>query len=491
MDRRPHRHDGRFDRAAVDCAADRLRGPALAGAVHHRGVRRVRVRTPRCGVRHPVPAGAGDRRRRRRAAGIHLRLAGSANAWHQPGNCHVGTRHHHRADAVPQPSIHRRRAGHAGRQPRAVRPRHRLHSLPGALRHVRAGNGAAGGVGGVERASWAQRAAPARHSNQRAGRYGARHRRAQGEAVRILAELRNSGAGRDRAGIPADLGQLYLVHQPHLDPVRGSGHRGGCRSPARCVRGCHHGHRSLQPGSARIDVGRGGSLDPTHQRHRHLADGPRVQGRCRRRVGEDLQAGEASPQVGPLVLHRAGRRLRAECRWERAVEGSGSRAEHREHDRALRGRRSGQRCQLQPHAGHHHGADRPERRRQDVADRRRVRLHAGGGSSGVRRRGHLAHGALQACPHWHRSFVPDARVVRRRDGVREHQRCCGPSRHAVVRARSGGAVEPAVPARGRAGDHRVPARRRPAPRREGPVLRQAPPAGDCAGGCDAPERAAA
>ena len=68
------------------------------------------------------------------------------------------------------------------------------------------------------------------------------------------------------------------------------------------------------------------------------------------------------------------------------------------------------------------------------------------GSSGARRRGHLAHGALQTCPQRHCPFVPDARAVRRCDGVREHQRCRGPSGHAVVPARSGGAVEPPVPA---------------------------------------------
>ena len=82
----------------------------------------------------------------------------------------------------------------------------------------------------------------------------------------------------------------------------GPGNRGRRRTSARCVRGRHHGDRSLQPGSARIDVGWGGPLDPAHQRHRHLAHGPRVQGRCRRRVGEDLPAGETSPQVGPLHI---------------------------------------------------------------------------------------------------------------------------------------------------------------------------------------------
>ena len=91
------------------------------------------------GVRHPVPARAAGRRRGRRAARRDLRPAGGANPRDQPGDRHARPGNHDRADAVQEPRLHRRRAGHAGREPRPVRLRHRIDQPPGPLRDLRAG----------------------------------------------------------------------------------------------------------------------------------------------------------------------------------------------------------------------------------------------------------------------------------------------------------------------------------------------------------------
>ena len=57
----------------------------------------------------------------------------------QPGDRHARPGNDDRADAVQEPQLHRRGAGHPGRQPRPVRLRHRLDQPPGPLRDLRVG----------------------------------------------------------------------------------------------------------------------------------------------------------------------------------------------------------------------------------------------------------------------------------------------------------------------------------------------------------------
>ena len=79
--------------------------------------------------------------------GLLFALPGGPNARDQPRHRHARPRLDHRADVVPQPGVHRRGPGHPGRQPRPVRLRHRLDQPPGALRHLRAGDGGADACG--------------------------------------------------------------------------------------------------------------------------------------------------------------------------------------------------------------------------------------------------------------------------------------------------------------------------------------------------------
>ena len=97
----------------------------------------------------------------------------------------------------------------------------------------------------------------------------------------------------------------------------------------------------------------------------------------------------------------------------------------------------------------------------------------------------------QARPRRCGPVVPVARAVRGLDRLREPQRRRRPSGLPFLSLRSGLADQPAVPTRGGACRARVPARRRPASRRQRPLVRQAAPARDrpCSG--DEPERVAA
>ena len=256
MDRRHHRVVGRGDRPAVDRRADRVRRTALPRPVLDRRLRRLRRRTVGRGVRHPVPARTAGRRRRRGAARFDLRSAGGAHERDQPGDRHARLGNHHRADAVHQPQLHRRGAGHSGREPRPVRLRHRIDQSPGPLRDLRVGHGDAGGRGGRQRATWPQRPPTDRRPNQRTGGGGAGDRRDGGQALRVLAGVGDRGVGRHRPGVPAQFHQLSVVQQLHLDHLRRPGAGRRRRPAAGRVRRIHDGHGGDQPGDPRVDVAR-------------------------------------------------------------------------------------------------------------------------------------------------------------------------------------------------------------------------------------------
>ena len=145
MDRCHHRLVGGGHCLVVDRGAHRLRRTALPRAVLDRRLRRVRRRPSGRRVRHPVPPRPARRCRRRGAARVDLRSPRRSHQGHQPGDRHARPGHHDRADAVQEPQLHRRRAGHTGRQPRPVRLRHRVDQPPRALRDLRLGDGDARG----------------------------------------------------------------------------------------------------------------------------------------------------------------------------------------------------------------------------------------------------------------------------------------------------------------------------------------------------------
>ena len=152
--------------------------------------------------------------------------------------------------------LHRRRAGHPGGQPEAVRHRHRVDQVPGALRHLHAGDGAADRRRRGQRAPRAQRPAPDRGADQRARRCRARHQCDGRQAVRLLLRFGDRRARRRRPGVPAHLDQLPVVQQLHLDHLRRPGAARRRRPVARRVLRVDAGHGGRQPGDAGDDVGR-------------------------------------------------------------------------------------------------------------------------------------------------------------------------------------------------------------------------------------------
>ncbi len=126
---------------------------------------------------------------------------------------------------------------------------------------------------------------------------------------------------------------------------------------------------------------------------------------------------------------------------------------------ALRRCHRGRQRQLHPHTGKGDGPDRTERGRQDVADRRAHRVHESVGHGARRRPRRLRRRCRNEGARRGGALVPVARVVRGHDRVREPQRRRRPSGHALVLPRSRLAEDPQVPARGRARDQGVRARR--------------------------------
>ena len=74
--------------------------------------------------------------------------------------------------------------------------------------------------------------------------------------------------GRHRPGVPAQLHQLPVVQQLHVDHLRRPGTARRGRPAARRVRRFHDGHGGDQPGDPRDDLGGRREVDPADQRHR-------------------------------------------------------------------------------------------------------------------------------------------------------------------------------------------------------------------------------
>ena len=103
-------------------------------------------------------------------------------------------------------------------------------------------------VGGRrQRASRAQRSPPDRRADERTRRGSARHQRDGRQAVRVLVRLGDRRARRHRAGVPAELDQLRVVQQLHVDHLRRSGAARRRRPVARRGRRLDPRHRRASP----------------------------------------------------------------------------------------------------------------------------------------------------------------------------------------------------------------------------------------------------
>ena len=268
-------------------------------------------------------------------------------------------------------------AGTRHRQAEPVRVGHQRHHPPRPLRHRVHGVLRGGRADGRQHAAGPVRSAPPGRADQRTGRGRARDQRARSEDLRLCGFGRHRRDRRHPAGVPQGRHPLRLgVHELHVDPGR------------RLV--VHRRHRLPRRPGLRVDPRAGLARsaadqrdlrqpDEVHPAHRRWAPDPAraaEPGRHRQGVGQpDRLAGpEAEGQVPQAPPAQAG-----DVRAAGGATGAGGAEDPRGAGTAgalRRGHGRGGRV-VQRHPRAHRRPHRPERRRQDVGDRRRHRVHPG------------------------------------------------------------------------------------------------------------------